>query len=151
MELDDKINDKPDETKGNDQASPVRKIPEKEFVDDQCEAVLKVEDTQQPVGQNEIKPDPAKSLPVYEHSELVQMLLELWRKIYSNLYLRKAIAKVLFISLVIFIVLFVFSWFIYIIPGLQEAGRNRVIQYENIAELNIEPVNMHLSNVQPQK
>jgi hypothetical protein len=140
MEPGDKINSMPDQTKGEDQVNPVQKKPEKDFIDDQSEAVLKAEDHEYPVEQSEIRPDTAVNNQVHDHSELVQMLLEIWRKIYTNIYLRKAIAKILFISLIIILVLFVFSWFLYIIPGLQEAGRKRVIQHENVAELKSNPL-----------
>lgn len=138
MELDDKISNKPDKTKGNDQASPVQKIPEKEFVDDQCDTVSKAEDFENHGEQGELNKD-TKGLPISEHSELVQMLLLSWQKIYTNLYIRKTLAKILLICLIVLSVLFIFSWFFFLVPGFQEAGRGKIARYENIAELKTDP------------
>jgi hypothetical protein len=59
---------------------------------------------------------------VKDQSELVQMLSQYWQKIYTNARLRKILWKILYITLITSAVLFFFSWFIYIVPGLQEAG-----------------------------
>jgi hypothetical protein len=72
-------------------------------------------------------------------SELVQMILETWFKVYNNTILRKVISKVLFIALVAFVVLFIISWFTYIVPGLQETGGGRDRKAENNTEFKKDP------------
>jgi hypothetical protein len=74
-------------------------------------------------------------IPVNEQSELVQMLFQYWQKIYTNSLLRRIIRKGLYISLIISVILFFFSWFIYLVPCLQEAGGKGKHQSTNIAEL----------------
>jgi L,D-transpeptidase catalytic domain len=73
--------------------------------------------------------------PVDEHSELVQMLLKSFQKICHNAILRLVIRKTLLVILIISLVLFTFSWFIYIVPCLQETGKGEIVQPSNIAEL----------------
>ena len=55
--------------------------------------------------------------PVSDRSELILMLLQFWQKIYSNTIIIKTIRKILFIILITIIIIFVFSWFIYIVPA----------------------------------
>ena len=103
--------------------SKINEQPEKEMDKDQIEII-----NEKPVH-----------VPANDRSELVQMLLGFWQKIYFNTLLKKALRKILFITLIIFIVLFIFSWFIYFVPGFQEIGRGRKIQPTNIAELKNDP------------
>jgi len=125
MGIDDKMNEEPDQDKG--------------IVNDQN-------------NQDLLKPDPeieerlAENLPdkpflesENDQSELVQMLLSNWKTIYNNLLLRKIISNILIIVLAIIGVLFIFSWFIYIVPGFQESGKGKKIQAENISELKKDP------------
>lgn len=68
-------------------------------------------------------------------SELAQLLSHYFDKIYKQTLLRKIVSRFLFVILILSILLFVFSWFIYIIPGLQEAGRRRIPETSSISEL----------------
>jgi hypothetical protein len=126
MGIDDKINAEPDQNKGivndqnnQDQLNPDTKI-EEEFPE-------KIQD----------KP---YQEPSSDRSELAQMLFSNWRRVYNNLFLRKIIIKVLIVLLIIFGIIFIFSWFVYIVPGLQETGKVRKFQPENISELKKDPV-----------
>jgi hypothetical protein len=73
--------------------------------------------------------------PVDERSELVRMLLRSFQKTYYNAILRLIIRKTLFVILIFSTVLFIFLWFIYIVPCLQETGKGEKVQPVNIAEL----------------
>ena len=76
---------------------------------------------------------------VRNQSELVQMLTNYWLKVYNNALLRKIISRALYIAMVIFIFLFIFSWFTYIVPGLQEIGSRRKLTPENNSEFKSDP------------
>jgi hypothetical protein len=89
--------------------------------------------------QQSLKAEQPVQAVVRNQSELVQMLSEFWLKIYYNTVLRKTIRKILLIAMVSAIALFIISWFIYIIPGLQETGRNRFAGTENDAGLKNDP------------
>ncbi|MBA4323248.1 MAG: hypothetical protein C0408_10580, partial [Odoribacter sp.] len=75
-----------------------------------------------------------------DQSELVQMLLLTWKRINNNILLRKITGKVLYISLIISMVIFILSWFVYLVPVLQETGRGRKFKPANIAELKNDPL-----------
>jgi lipoprotein-anchoring transpeptidase ErfK/SrfK len=47
--------------------------------------------------------------------------------------------KILFITLIISVTLFIFSWFIYIVPAFQETGKGKRLQLTNITELKNDP------------
>jgi hypothetical protein len=123
MENDGKININPDQENEKDQTTPVHKTPDNESVDNQIEPVQE-------------KPDQE---PLKQHSELVQMLLESWLTIYTNRIIRKTILNVLLLTLTILTVLFIFSWFIYIVPGLQETGGRSKFQPSANSELKSDP------------
>jgi hypothetical protein len=149
MEIDSNINDDPGKETGKDQNSPVQKTPEQDIIGAQGEIVQEqtgngpmnklsdefpAELQQEPVGEQYESPRPADG-----QSELVQMLLLYWLKIYNNILLRKIIRKALYITLVISIVCFIFTWFVYIVPAFQEAGKGRKPLPVNITELKNDP------------
>lgn len=107
MEIDGKVNEKPDLDPVDDQKTII-----------ETKAELSV---------------------VRNRSELVQMLLEFWLKVYKNTVLRKIISKVLVIGLIAFIVLFIVSWFTYIVPQFQEIGGGRAPTAVNNVELKNDP------------
>ncbi len=72
-------------------------------------------------------------------SELGQLLSSWFNKIYGQTLLRKIVRRILLVVLMLSILLFVFSWFIYIIPGLQEAGKGRTSEASGISELKDDP------------
>jgi lipoprotein-anchoring transpeptidase ErfK/SrfK len=76
---------------------------------------------------------------VNEQSELAQLLSHYFDKIYNQILLRKIVRKILFVILIISILLFIFSWFIIIIPGLQEAGGIRKLKPSELSELKNDP------------
>jgi lipoprotein-anchoring transpeptidase ErfK/SrfK len=123
MEIDGKTNLTPDQENEKDLTNPVYKTPDNEPVNDQNEPVQEQSDKE----------------TLKKQSELVQMLLEYWLKIYTSRKIRKTILNVLFIALTILIVLFIFSWFTYIVPGLQETGGGRNLKAENNTELKNDP------------
>jgi hypothetical protein len=92
-------------------------------------------------GNDQINPDQIKSDQdtATDQSELVQMISQFCQKIYNSSVIRKIGRKILFIALLIFIILFVFSWFIYIVPVLQESGSGKKLQSTNIEELKKSP------------
>ena len=57
-----------------------------------------------------------------EQTELAVMVSSFWRKIYTNYILRKIIKRTLQVALVILLLAFIFSWFVYITPRFQEIG-----------------------------
>jgi hypothetical protein len=77
---------------------------------------------------------------VIDQSELLQMLSLYWQKMLNNTLLRKIFRKVIILVSIILIVLFIFSWFIYIVPKLQETGKGRKFHAENIAILKKDPI-----------
>ena len=74
-----------------------------------------------------------------DKSELAQLLSHYFNKIYNQILLRKIVRNILFITLIISVLLFIFAWFIYIIPALQETGRGKKPEYSNISELKNDP------------
>jgi len=79
--------------------------------------------------------------PADKRSELVGILLLSFQKIchntlkiYHNTILRLVIRKTLLVILIISMVLFIFSWFIYIVPYLQETSKREIAQLPIIAE-----------------
>jgi hypothetical protein len=139
MGIDGKINEKADQEKVNDQNNPVQKRPDQEVVKSQGEIIQEKPDNEPVSEQSELIQEKPDNEPVNDQSELVQILSEYWQKIYTNAILRKTIRKILYIILIICIVLFIFSWFIYIIPGFQEAGKVRKLHPTNIAGLKNDP------------
>ena len=119
MESDGKINAKPDKEKAFDPGNPDQLRSDHEFAKNQNE---------------EFQMNPVQE-PANDHSELVQMLLNAWKKIYTNTLLRKALWRILFITLIISIVLFIFAWFLYIVPSLQEIWKSKELRQENVSEL----------------
>jgi hypothetical protein len=124
MEIDDKINNIPDQEKGIDKTNQDQIISDPEKGKDQSRADHLI---------------PVQEI-VNDQSELVQMLAQIWFRIYKNIIVRKIVRKTLFISLILLLVLFIISWFIYIVPGLQEAGSGSKLQSLNISELRSDPV-----------
>ena len=119
MESEDKIKDIPDQDKDNDQSNMDLKRSDQETIKDQSETI-----------QEKIIFEPSD-----DHSELVRMLLQFWHKIYSNTILRRVIRNIIFIFLIITLLIFIFSWFIFLVPDLQETGKGNKIQPANISEL----------------
>jgi hypothetical protein len=72
-------------------------------------------------------------------SELAQLLSHYYDKIYNQILLRKIVRRILFITLIVSVLFFIISWFIYIIPALQETGRGRKLIPSNISELKKDP------------
>jgi lipoprotein-anchoring transpeptidase ErfK/SrfK len=70
-----------------------------------------------------------------DQSELGQLLSYYIDKIYKHTLLRKIMGRIFFGIVILSVILFLFSWFIYIIPGLQETGRRRIHQASNDSEL----------------
>jgi hypothetical protein len=68
-------------------------------------------------------------------SELVQAINGLWNKFFSNPINRKIFRIVIVCLIVAAVIVFSFSWIVFIVPGLQESGRTRKPKYENIAEV----------------
>jgi lipoprotein-anchoring transpeptidase ErfK/SrfK len=123
MEIDRTINKKPDRGKGKHQSNQDQKIPYRAKANDQT-------------NPDQLSPDQEA---VNDKSELVQMLFQYWKKICTNAELRKIFRKILYISMIISFVLFFFSCFIYIVPGLQEAGKVRKLKPANIVEIKNDP------------
>lgn len=82
------------------------------------------------------KPDQNKG---DDQGELTRLLSQYWQKIFTNVKFRKILRKILYISLIISAALFFFSCFIYIVPGLQEAGKGRKFEPANNVELKNNP------------
>jgi lipoprotein-anchoring transpeptidase ErfK/SrfK len=140
MGIDGEINKEPDQQKVIDQGNPVKKKPDQQIDKDQSESVQE-NSGHEPIGdQIELVHEMIDNEPVSNRSELILILLQFWQKIYTNTILRKTIRKILFITLITIIILFIFSWFIYIVPGFQEAGKGRKPQPANISELKNDPV-----------
>ncbi len=73
--------------------------------------------------------------PVEGQSELVQMLYSFWQKIAGNEQLMIVLRKTLHGIIVVLSILFVFCFFLYIVPGLQEMSKGKDKVITNIAEL----------------
>lgn len=78
-------------------------------------------------------------VPANDQSELVGMLIEYWRKIFDNPFLIKVLKKALLITVIIFILFFIFSFFLYLVPGMQEIAKDRKIKTTNIEEFKKDP------------
>lgn len=72
-------------------------------------------------------------------SELIVMLSEYWHKIINNQLLIEVGKKTLLITAIILFVLFIFSFFLYIVPGMQELFKGRKLRTTNITELKNDP------------
>jgi lipoprotein-anchoring transpeptidase ErfK/SrfK len=131
MGIDDKINDKPnqekaeshsnpDQEKINGKLSPDQIIPDHDIVSDQSDLIQKQSDLEQDGDRN----------------ELLQILSLYWSRIYSNLLLRKIITGISYFGLIIFILFFIFSWFVFLVPGFQEIiGSGRKFQSSKSTEI----------------
>jgi hypothetical protein len=86
------------------------------------------------ITEDNIENDPAK-----EQSELITMLSNLWNRIYRNPYFKKTIRTLVITLLSVLSVFFLFSWFLYLIPSLQEAGGVKKHIPVNIPELKKDP------------
>jgi hypothetical protein len=75
----------------------------------------------------------------FAQSELVVMLAGYLNKIIKNSVLRILVAKTILVSAIVISVLFIFSYFLYIVPSLQEMGR-RQPKLTNISELKSDQV-----------
>jgi lipoprotein-anchoring transpeptidase ErfK/SrfK len=123
MESEGKIKDNPDPEKDNSQSNKNLVSSDPETISNQGETVQE-------------KPVPE---PSDDHSELENLLLHFWQKIYSNVILRLILRKILLTILIITLLIFIFSWFIYIIPYLQETGKGNKHQTINKTELKNDP------------
>jgi lipoprotein-anchoring transpeptidase ErfK/SrfK len=74
-----------------------------------------------------------------DRSELAQLLSSYFDKLYRQTLLRKIVSRILFGILILSLAFFIFSWFIYIVPGLQETGRRRIHETSNNSELKDNP------------
>jgi len=76
---------------------------------------------------------------IQDQSELARMLSGYFYKVLYNPFLRKVIKKTISIIAIILLVIFIFSIFLYIVPGLQETGTGRKNRTTNIEELQKDP------------
>lgn len=83
--------------------------------------------------------DPEKD-KVEDQSELGRLLSHYYSKISNKIPLQKIVRNAIFVFLIVAGVIFVFSWFFYIIPGLQESGVARISKPANFAELKNDPL-----------
>lgn len=79
------------------------------------------------------------NVPASGQSELVRMLSEYWNKILFNPLLLKVLKKTILSTAIVFLIVFVFTFFLYIIPGIQETGRGRKLRTTNIEEFKKDP------------
>lgn len=77
--------------------------------------------------------------PEIGQSELLGMLSENWKRIIHNESLIKTVKKILLVISITLVVLFFFSYFVYIMPWMQEIGKGHEIRTTNIAELKKDP------------
>jgi hypothetical protein len=139
MEIEDSMNKKPDQDKNNDPTSQDQIKSDQEPIEGQSEYIQKNPDQNPDNDQSEIIQEEPVVETVSGRSELVQMLFLIFNKVYTNNILRKTLRNILLVALIIYIVLFIFSWFIYIIPGLQEAGKGSRPSYPDNTELKNDP------------
>jgi lipoprotein-anchoring transpeptidase ErfK/SrfK len=139
MEIDGTINENPDEKKGIDKNSPDQNLPDPVKVNELINSDQKIPTPESIADVIVPGEDKTDNEEVTGQSELVQLLLSYWNKIYFNTVLRKIIRNTLYLTLLITAVLFFFSWFIYITPGLQESGRVKIIKAPGNPELKNDP------------
>lgn len=72
-------------------------------------------------------------------SELAQLLAGFWRKFYCNSVLRRIVRKLLIVAVTIVSVILFFSVFLYIIPGIQEAGPVKIKYASDVESLQNDP------------
>jgi hypothetical protein len=124
MVIDGKINEKPDRKNGNDESNPSQLKPDREIE----------------IAQNENTREGPGNITDNDQNELVQMISKYWQKIYTSHFLRSTLRRIIYIAIIIFIALFIFSWFVFIVPGLQEAGKGTRLQPSKISELIKDPL-----------
>ena len=73
--------------------------------------------------------------PEKSQSELVQLLSSFWQKIAGNEKIITVLRKTLLVIIVVLSILFIFCFFLYIVPGLQEMSKGKNKVTTNIAEL----------------
>jgi hypothetical protein len=72
-------------------------------------------------------------------SELLRVLSENWKRIIHNEFLLKTVRKIFLVISITLLVIFFFSFFLYILPAMQETGKGRELRTTNIAELKKDP------------
>ena len=72
-------------------------------------------------------------------SELLGMLSENWKRIIHNKFLTKTVRKILLVISITLLILAFFSFFLYVVPAMQEIGRGRQISRASVAELKKDP------------
>jgi lipoprotein-anchoring transpeptidase ErfK/SrfK len=84
----------------------------------------------------EIKSEPKS----FAQSELVVMLSGYLKKVIDNPVLRILVAKTILVAAIVISVLFIFTFFLYIVPSLQELSGKRVKELTSNIELKNDPV-----------
>ena len=74
-----------------------------------------------------------------KQSELLRVLSENWKRIIHNEFLLKTVRKIFLVISITLLVIFFFSFFLYILPAMQETGKGRELRTTNIAELKKDP------------
>jgi lipoprotein-anchoring transpeptidase ErfK/SrfK len=123
MGINGNINEKPDQEKVNIQSDTNQTGQEEQIISDQAAPIEERADIE----------------PVSDQTELVAMLSSFWKKIYSNYILRKTVKRILQGALIIFVAFFIFSWFVYFVPGFQEIGSGKKLHTAKSAELISDP------------
>jgi lipoprotein-anchoring transpeptidase ErfK/SrfK len=99
-----------------------------------------------PVESSPVEINPEESSPVeidstpksFAESELVVMLAGYLNKIIKNPVLRILVAKTILVAAIVISVLFIFTYFLYIVPSLQEMGKRQAI-FTASSELKSDP------------
>jgi hypothetical protein len=123
MEIDDNINGMAENNNGRDQSSQAKITPVTDIDGKQDEKIQKKTDSE----------------PAGDQSEPGQLLSQYFDRIYNTLLAGKIVRRILFTLFSLSTVLFIFSLFIYIIPGLQDTGGSRKIRPSVINELKDDP------------
>jgi hypothetical protein len=89
-------------------------------------------------NENNITED-LNDVAVKEQSELVSMILEYLQKIFCNPFLIKVVKKVLLIAAIILFLLFIFSYFLFMVPGMQEMTKIRKSKMTGTEEFKKDP------------